>query len=107
VTRLSWIRRLDRFFPFEVQWKRENPPPGGSGGALQGFGSVHVPPMDARPDERVAVAVLVIEEVGVGRCVEPRIAGPEITDSRSGLFIAIMPVLSGIWRGYFTPIKHA
>ena len=48
-------------------------PPGDPGGASWWAGSVSVLPPGAGPDEGVAVALLVVEEVGVNRRVERRI----------------------------------
>ena len=48
-------------------------PAGGPGGALGRSGLVAVRPAGAGPDEGEAVAVLVVEEVGVNRRVERRI----------------------------------
>ena len=39
-------------------------------GRHSGCGSVSVLPAGTRPDEGVAIAILVVEEVGVDRCVE-------------------------------------
>ena len=49
------------------------PRPGCRAGRCSGVGSVAVLPAGARPDEGVAFAVLVVEEVGVDRRVEARI----------------------------------
>jgi len=55
-----------------------------------GFGLVAVLPAGARPDEGVAVAVLVVEEIGVDRRVERRIVqlvgvdGPTASRARLG-----------------------
>jgi hypothetical protein len=58
------------FFLAEFQWERQSPRPEVRAGRRGGFGSVSVLPAGARPYEGVAVALLVIEEVGVNRRVE-------------------------------------
>src|SRR5271156_2423529 len=50
-----------------------NPRPEFRAGRCSGFGSVSVLPAGAGPDEGVAVAVLVVEEVGVDRRVKARV----------------------------------
>src|SRR6202011_5192222 len=48
-------------------------PPGGPGGALGGVGLLAVLLAAARPDQGVALAIRIIEQVGEDRCGEARI----------------------------------
>ena len=71
---LPRVSQLEKeFASMAVVDESSKAPPGGQGGASWWAGSVSVLPPGAEPDEGVAVALLVVEEVGVNRRVERRI----------------------------------